>query len=308
MNNKIKTIFFLNFLLLSAVNPDIEIEVEPIRDVDEAITNLPENPQVLVWGIGPEGFTKRSFDFYKNNVLTPLKETFQDNYTCWFYDLSAWNLNLWKDKDSFFKKYDSVSELETYFNKLQNGNTSCCNLFAPFCSPNTKVVFSSSFFNWLFYELEAETIDYINNTVITREFIWDMSVNYKKTGIKIRDTKLANLSFFSETKLDISKIYSVLQYLEMIYLIDTFKSSGDIVCLLPNNENEYYVGQFRIFKDKFETDVNEMVKRQNPNKNIPDITVTLVPFWYKEKVGTKDARRPYTFETGDSFVNWTKLS
>jgi hypothetical protein len=264
--------------------------------IREDLSSISANPNVVVWGIGAQGLTDRSLDFYEEEVFIPLKETFVGETTsrCFFYDLATWDYARWRNKGgrpsaTFEKKYAGAKDLEAFF--AGEGYAA-------------EVFYGSNLFTAWMPGLTPAAEAYIRETVLNREFIWEKSKTRNPKGTFVKRTLLgAPASLFSAyADLRIDFMYSPLQYVEAIFLVNELVSRGvrDITLLLPNDEFDYYVGSRNQFLEVFQEDLNKAISL-NTEGDLPEIKLNLVPFKY----GRTAAARPYTFKKyTDSLVSW----
>jgi hypothetical protein len=102
----IKSLFiFLLFIGgFSACSPMISSKVVPTVKVclnknplngnqlaDEIIKLNIKNPNILVWFSGEQGLTKRSYDFYQQELFTGCAQQLKNNYQPYLYTLGGWS-------------------------------------------------------------------------------------------------------------------------------------------------------------------------------------------------------------------------
>lgn len=280
-------------ITIESYNTDVYKNKTPEAIIAEDLRNITSNPNVVVWGIGSGGLTDRSLDFYQDFVLTPLKEQFGAESRCYFYDLSAWDTSTWRNKANrpsatFSKKYADAGELRAYF---ENNEFSA------------EVLFGADLFSWM-HTFSAEAKAYTIETILPQEFLWEKSKDRKATGTVVKRTALgASGSIFSGYgNMRIDYIYSPLQYLEAIFIVDYLIQKGvsEITLFLPNTEFDYYIGINGENLPEFQRDMNKMIEMIRGEIN-SEVKVIFLPFKY----GTRDNDRPYLFRKGlDRCVKW----
>ena len=159
-----------------------------------------ENVNIVLWYVGPYGLSFDCVKYYKK-IFDKLKDLSNIN-SIHLYDLSAWN--------SFFNKEKQVSE---YYNNIDDVNKMTKGKF--------NGIKSSDFFKWLVSEKNKETIKLIKE-IFNRSDLYEISENYKNSGITIKDI-FGDIEIFGDIKnKDSAKCYSVFQYVEILFIILNF--------------------------------------------------------------------------------------
>jgi len=262
--------------------------------IKQNLSEISASPNLVVWGIGAQGLTDRSLDFYEEQVFIPLRDTFSGLGKCYFYDLSTWDVGSWRSKRgepsaTFSRKYAGSASLESFL----GGE-----------GYSVEVLFGSGLFTEWMPTLTTEAFGYVKETVLSDDFVWEKSRGRTPKGTFVKRTFLGSpISIFRDMgEMRIDFLYSAVQYVEAIFLVNELISKGvmDITLLLPNDEFDYYIGADDSHFEAFQKDLN-MVLLLNTEGDIGDITLNLVPFKYGRRVSD----RPYTFKKfTDSKVSW----
>jgi hypothetical protein len=266
----------MNSLVLEEKN--IQIQVDFIEAIDaphlvETI-GLLNQPQVLLWYIGPYGLKRSTVDFYKKNFISPLIKH-ASCPTFWLIDLMAWGA------------------LKNYLTPL-NKSSKCSDLIDNFQHNQIKMLRSSLIFEKMYELFELPTLGYFTQ-VLKNPFIWRKSAHYKPTGIPLN--KLITKSHLSEElgSIDAAHGYSALQYLEgCLFVCEIIKNRLlcsnepiEIVFALPNDEYEYYLDE----KSSFKKDLSFLINYLFPeiHQKISQVNI----HFYSFKYGKSNKDRPY---------------
>ncbi len=193
------------------------------------------NPYVILWYIGPNGFRTAGMKYYQEDLRKLQK--MENDPQCFLYDMSAWA--------ALRKKEINIETMNPNVVRINEFGIERIRAFA-----------SSEFFRWL-QTLEDAPLNYLQQVVLGRKWIFTLSTNMQDYGIKVGEI-FANQCPVLEPiyPRDCATTYSALQYIEGLYLIDKIaekaisdgKEEISVLLALPNNEWEYYAdpdGSFR---------------------------------------------------------------
>jgi len=244
-------------------------------------------PQVCLFYIGDAGFREEGANYYKKDLQKilyrsaankPVSEA-PNEPRCWLYDLTAWASLCNRDKtiDLYDRNVDVINN---------------------FAIPRILSFKSSDFFKWLQQENNQKIIDYFNQVVLKRNFIFSRSQSKDKpTNIKVAEIFKGNCkSLALKADEDCGEMYSAIQYIEGLYLVDRIIGGAlqrkdceviNIVFSFPKDEFEYYEDQENSFaKDLLRFLVDRYGKFLN-NRQINVIFCTLAAEGKPYKSGKK---------------------
>lgn len=187
-------------------------------DMTDYIEKLSQNDKIVMWYVGSRGIRQDCVNFYKPYI----QQAQNKKCTIYLLDFSAWgrlnNLKISLDKKSDLKDTQYV-----------------------------KFLFGSEYFNRLNYILMDDTNLAIFKDIMSRNEIYQASQLYPQCGVTVGEVfdENSEIRKILDTKLDCSKIYSCIQYVEMLYIIEKIIKSNPskfhtIHFLLPNDEIKYY--------------------------------------------------------------------
>jgi hypothetical protein len=245
-----------------------------IQQVAEEINQL-ATPQIIVWYIGCYGLRKNGVEFYKDFLISPvLKQNLQAAF--WLVDLTGWN--------AFKNPQGSIHSVN-----------SCCDRIDGFSDARIKCIRSAKIFRNM-QNLEEDLIGHFKKA-LQNDFIHELSKGFPNVNIRVReifsDSCPVMTNWYDH---DVSKSYSVFQYLEGCLLIDEIfmhqvsnKLSNDfqIVFALPNDELNYY----RDRPGSFQKDVDFLISKRCKALNIDNVNLQIKFFAFK--YGSQPQHRPY---------------
>jgi hypothetical protein len=190
-----------NLKSIPTVSVFVKKQTGSIRHIPQSITEERiTNPQIIIWFSGEDGLTIRCNDFYQRNFIVRLSRAQAEGglggpFALYLYDLSAWA---------------GLCNRELFLLRRRLGPV--------VLGPNQQVIYSADFWRFLSHvqEQEAELFRF----VCTRPFVWRASADKRDNHLTLGDVApwLNWLGADVMTK-DTAKSYSVIQYLEGLYLI-----------------------------------------------------------------------------------------
>jgi hypothetical protein len=246
---------------------------QSVNDVLELLPNL-GSVHLFLWYFGSNGLKKDGVRYYQKLLRKLLGVQSIDQII--LYDLTAWG--------AFF---DSGRKIEE-----SNTNVEIVNSLklAKICASK-----SNNFFNWLLTVTNPDVRTFIGD-IFGRKKLYAPSESFDDKLIKISDI-FPPLSILQPIMdLDVAKTYSVIQYLEGLFLVYSLVTNNinQICFLLPNDELKYYSETY------FESDLIIFLKLMGLPTD-PNLKVTFVSFTY----GSKIRFRPYNAGK-ESIINLTK--
>lgn len=245
--------------------------------IQEATNELNQlsSPQIIIWFIGCYGLRESGLEYYKDNLISPILKK-NASATFWLIDLTAWNA---------FKKPQGSIDREN----------SCCGKIDSFKDHRIKCIRSSTIFQKM-QNLENSVVSHFKKS-LQRDFILETSRNYPILNIRVADIFSSNCSVMeSWYNYDVSRAYSLFQYLEGCLLIDEIfyqmkilnnSKNLQIAFALPNDETRYYKDEL----NSFENDINFLITKRCEDLNITDINLTIIFICFK--YGSQIQHRPY---------------
>lgn len=176
--------------------------------------------QVITWFCGRKGVRADWLNFFKAELLEPLRSTQNlDRFLLW--DLSAWE-----------KLKGALPTQDKVIQALQD-----------LCARDLEVLNGETYFEFL--KKGGDNADYVREHVLTRPFIWENSEKTQSAFGRVVKEALPSSMLSSEVvEKDVAFAYSGLQYLEGLFLVqEALKrraQSNTVVFLLPNDELKYY--------------------------------------------------------------------
>ena len=245
-----------------------------IQQITEKIKEL-ATPQIIVWYIGCDGLRKAGVQFYKNCLISPVLNQ-HTQATFWLVDLTGWN--------AFKNSHGSI-------HKANN----CCDRIESFLDANIKCIRSSKIFKKM-QDLEIDLIEYFRKA-LQRDFICKTSIDFPDKNIRVREIFSDYCPVMSNWyDNDVSKSYSVFQYLEGCLLIDeifvhlirkNITNYVQIVFAIPNDEINYYRDELESFKN----DVEFLISKRCKLLNLCNINLQIKFLAFK--YGSEPHHRPY---------------
>jgi hypothetical protein len=206
----------------------VKCTVSPLQSPDEvveAIVSIEGNTDLYCWYEGMQGLPKLGASFMKEEILQPIFSR-KKNLKVGLYSLKSWN----------FKREKQGSAIGEIINKMNRTYVEC--------------VYSASFFK---YCQEAskkrEFYAWIQEELPKKGWLFDLSQDQEKEGLAIADLFKGESSLFDcINELDVSRAYSLMQYIEGYYLIQesirkrmlSGERAVQIFFALPNDESKYY--------------------------------------------------------------------
>ena len=244
------------------------IDISSIVDILLEKSNDTHQLHIYTWFEGTVCIPKSGASFIKEKFLKPL--FCKDKINIYLYSLLHWNFRIRKK---------SVL-INNQFLPLRNIDCVC----------------SSGFFEYIknIENTNFQLFKYICENISQREDLLNISKNYRKCNISIFDYFGKTLLFGEENR-DITEIYSILQYLELYYLIrrllyDSCDKKIEICFVLPNDESKYY--------SNFENDLTQMLILDLQEK-IFDVEIIISMYFFK--YGDSNNCRPY-IDRGKNFA------
>lgn len=239
-----------------------------VSAIHEKVMNM-KSPQVMLWYFGANGVKEEGVTFYRDNFMNMLK--FENHPTLWLYDLTAW-AGLKNCKIGLDKTNSIVDQVQTFHEAIR-------------CVKS----------NYLFHEIQTmsgHVMEYFRNHIVGRESLRNASHSFKDNHIKVREVFKSNCPVLEPIyDIDTSKAYSVLQYMELFFLIEKMISEKidqteaiDVVFALPNDESKYY--QDSRLEEELQKFLTERMGAKVEGKSI---NVHVLCFNY----GTDALHRPY---------------
>ena len=258
--------------LLVQLRPIIKSKKQLIDEIQQL-----SNPQVIIWFIEKE-LRVDWFKYLRDDLIGQVRDEAKcGDPTFFLYDLEKWQLlnqKCDKTKLRISSKIQKIIDLKC---------------------PDIKFLYSADFFQFL-KNNSQELKDNVNN------IIWERRPFIPKIRAQklVKETPRSNIS--------IKKSYSALRYLEGYFLIrkileeTKFKPGDDIniVFLLPNNEDQYYKNADDL--KSFQKDVCEMLRIEKPSFTKGQITITFIPFEWRENAGNTEKTLPYKPKAGENII------
>ncbi len=256
----------------------IDVEFDEGLSIEQIIAEINQlsNPQIIIWYIGCYGLRKACSQFYKDYFISPVMRR-NTQATFWLVDLTAWY--------AFRDPRGSIHKV-----------SSCCDKIDKFSVNRIRCIRSAEIFKKIQRISEKDLIDYFRNA-LRRKFIHKASKSFSNKAIRVREIFSEDCPIMTDWyDHDVSKSYSVFQYLEGCLLIDeifkkliTSEQANDlqIVFALPNDELKYY----RDEQGSFQKDVAFLISRHCKALNITDMHLQIKFLAFK--YGTQIQHRPY---------------
>ncbi len=228
-------------------------------------------PEVIFWYIGANGFRQPGVAYYREDFQ--MIANLGNESRCSLYDLSAWG--------GLRKKQVSLDSVNPNVTRINDFGIKWIRAFP-----------SSEFFSWLKTPQTAEIGQYLKETVFKRQWIFDRSKEVETVNINIGEVFEENCPLLEPFyKNDCAKMYSALQYIEGLYLIDKVvdealasgRTEIDLIIALPNNEWQYYLDD----NQSFEEDIRAILRM----KKIETLQLNIEFCFFK--YGKKTSFRPY---------------
>ncbi len=264
-SNEIK---YLRMISELCPTPDVLVSFANSQPIEQVINEIKlfSNPQIILWYIGCNGLRNEGAQFYKNSLIVPILMQ-KPEATFWLVDLTAWGAF----KDSF----GSI-----------NKSSSCCDAIEQFTDPRIKCIRSSVIFKRMQDLSDPELIDYFR-IALRKNFLHKPSEKFSNKNILVKDIFSDRCPVMEDWMTqDVSKAYSVFQYLEGCFLIEeivTQMKGCQITFALPNDEIKYYRDEL----DSFQKDVSFFLSRRCL-ENI-EVQIKFLAFQY----GNELQHRPY---------------
>lgn len=218
-----------NKSLKQSVSVDIIPNALTPEEVVESVASLEGDLDVYTWYEGPSLITKLGANFLKEKLFEPLYKRKSDA-KLWLYSLEAWN---------FKKNVNAMNETTPKGVRINSINK----VFM-------ESIYSSSFFKFCTqYNQETPLYRLVNDELPKKQWLVDLSANRNPRGKTVKelfDQQSTLVDCIKEW--DVSKSYSILQYLEGYYLIrntlikglEQKKQKIQVAFALPNDEAKYY--------------------------------------------------------------------
>lgn len=245
-----------------------------IAQIIDEILKL-SNPQIVLWYIGCYGLKEKGALFYRDSLINPLLQQ-NPMTTFWLMDLTAWNA--FKTKGcSIHKRSHCLDVIE----KLQSDHVRC--------------ISSATIFEKLFNISDQELINYFR-CALQKSFTSKKSQLFPNLDIKMKEIFENCLFIEPWNEYDVSKCYSIFQYMEGCLLIDEIfektilekkQNEHQIIFVLPNDEFKYYQDD----ESSFKNDVEFLLLRRLETFKLPiqQVSIQFLSFEY----GQMSEHRPY---------------
>lgn len=228
----------------------VNIEYEFARvQMEDVVTKISQVAfaHVVIWYIGINGLKKQCADFYKNFLIDPLLKSDHSAFF-WMLDLTAWK-SLVNKKISFTKR----SRIANRINDCKFDRFNC--------------ILSADIFDKMKNICDEVIINYFNKS-LRKEFIWESSRGQDCSEILVGEVFERDCCLLEEWfSIDTCKFYSVLQYLEFLFIIekiilsliekDSLRKRINIIFALPNDELKYYFDE----ENSLEKDLKFFLKK-----------------------------------------------
>lgn len=260
------------------------------KDLTKLITilNQSDDDHLVFWFSGEKGPRLDGLNTYKKRLFSYLYK-----HHLFLYEMYAWNA-LYPDKLGEISKshscHDQIEGLTKNFLNQNNfseqdgsyeasssdnihPNQEILNsdqILNSFLSSHLHSITAADFFIWL--KLNLKNL----SEILSRPELLEVSRNRQDNGVNIQ-------TVFDEypLSLDTAKVYSALQYVELLWIAGTYHKNYEITFVLPNDEAKYYHNGEQIIEDikyLFGYVVNVKI--------------------YNFKYGTKISSRPYIGGSG----------
>lgn len=223
--NEIKTDNFFKKL----VTVNMQEQILSPEEVVDSLASIEGELDVYSWYEGPIIITKVGAQFLKEKIFEPLYNCKSDA-KIFLYSLEAWN---------FQKSVNAMNETTPKGVKLNNINK----VFI-------ECIYASSFFKFCTqFDQDSSLYRLVNKLLLKKQYLIKLSEDRKPRGKTIEDLFEKQLTLIDCIKeWDVSKSYSLLQYLEGYYLIreairrglEQNKQKIQVAFVLPNDEAKYY--------------------------------------------------------------------
>lgn len=260
--------------LKKLVSIDIQLQPLAAEEVVDSLASIEGELDVYTWYEGPYIITKLGAQFLKDKLFEPLYNR-KSNAKLFLYNLKAWN----------FKNNVNAMNATT----PKGVRINCINKVFIEC------IYASSFFKFC-TQYNQETLLYriINEELPRKQWLTELSASRDAQGKTIKEL------FGQQTTLvdcikewDVSKSYSILQYLEGYYLIrealirglEQRKQKIQLAFVLPNDEAKYY--------QDLPDDIEKMLKAEFGEK-LNGLELNVYFKFYK--YGSSNLSRPYLGE------------
>jgi len=249
----------------------VSVQFQGIDSPTNAVLSALPCQHTVLWYIGKNGLTKGGVDFYRDNIIAPMRSMKRD-MQFWFLDLTGWNQLF---RGPFCKRRSRFVESINSYTNLN-------------CVPSDDLLQEL---------LKPDPPEYVESiqTILNRESVWEMSKKHAKNNISLKDIfPLDGGALANYFAVDTAHAYSALQYLETCLLIcriikhartSSIKQDICISFLLPNDEVQYY----SINPDLFGIDIENTMRSTIGIDENHSITIRMVPFAY----GQNSQYRPY---------------
>ncbi|SNW62699.1 Hypothetical protein ORPV_795 [Orpheovirus IHUMI-LCC2] len=230
-----------------------------------------KDPKLVVWYVGDGGFKKDGVSFYRKLFRTVSSHSSfvknESKLDYYLYDMTSWNLLKGNSSDIQNKNFSIFNDKDKRLHGIR----------------------SYDFFQWVNDLYNTEYGGYIRNNILKYDFIYKSSLEFKECGILWKDAVQKSHNKYRILEdiemMDCTKIYSILQYLECLYLVwrlvqeNNKEKEINILFCLPNDESKYYRDDKNMLKE-------DLIKLLGNNVNI---NIVFLCF----KFGNNSKARPY---------------
>lgn len=238
------------------VNVDIDYANVKINEISEKYAKSEDSWMLYVWYEGVQGLRKKSTDFYKTNLFDPMKSN-KSSVKFMLYSLRGWDFNK-------FKTISMMPLSTPLSDEIQQINP---DLY--------EMVLSFDFFKYCAsIPVASPVYQYIRGRLINKQSLIDLSVGRKELGLTVADLFSNKPSIFDTIySLDVCRAYSLMQYVEGLYLVgeavkrqlELNSSCINIAFILPNDEGKYYADFPREIEQYLRYCVGECVPEMTVN-------------------------------------------
>jgi|GEM_PF-3378237 len=256
-----------------ATDHEVTVEFREGLSTEQVVAEISQlqNPQVIIWYIGCYGLRKTGVQFYRDFLISPI--FYQNpNSIFWLVDLTAWG--------AFKNQNCSITK-----------SHSCCDIIEKFLDRRIKCLRSAEIFKKL-KDLSRKDFSNYFKKALCRKFISKISWNFPNRNILVKEILPKDYFFVNPWRNhDVSKAYSMFQYLEGCLLIDEILTNENnlkeiqIVFALPNDELKYYKDE----KESFRRDIEFLISKRSSSLGKISLNIRFLSFKY----GSNSQERPY---------------
>ena len=227
---------------------------------------------IYFWFEGQRGIPEAGANFYKENFFKPIVEVKQDAKFL-LYSLIGWNFSV---NVPDLKAQSKMSAQINKVNKLAVTAISAAG-YLKYCTEDN---------------IKENLKTFIADSILNVKYFYELSKDYKNKNKTVSEFFSVKSNLFDSIgSYDVSKAYSVMQYIEGFYLLQkSVKSKLDkgekliqVALVLPNDEAKYYRDYVDLYENMLKLEFGESL-------NEVDINIWFRFFSYGEKADD----RPYS--------------